>query len=183
MVDKSFFMQRRNWLRQICQLNSISSAQKLIAFALAEFHVNAKTKEAYPSHATLADALNLSVRTVRRALDELCDAGFIVKYPPRRGRASNTYKIAFSEDEAASMNMAKQLRQTAKRNAKAKGVFEAKFCEWMERMANVFGGSVTGYGVLQQIGEENLRELYRQVVLKDLDLAGAVELIQANLPD
>lgn len=64
---------------------------KLVYSALATF-ADAKSREAFPKHDTIADMLGISERTVRRAISDLKDAELIEIVGTKRSR--NGYKSA-----------------------------------------------------------------------------------------
>ena len=74
-VNYSIF--RNEWIAKITEDDELSSRAKLVAFVLVK-HMNNKTGKCYPSEERMASQSSLSVRTVRRAINELKDAGYLL---------------------------------------------------------------------------------------------------------
>lgn len=77
---------------EILNLELSGQAFKLYCI-LKSYCFNNKTT-CFPSQKTLSEKLNKSVRTVQRALKELCDCGLITV--KRRGSISNVYELNIS---------------------------------------------------------------------------------------
>jgi DNA-binding Lrp family transcriptional regulator len=89
------------WGRCIRQAAEISPSAKMLAWALSEQFADNETGECWPKVGTLAEALALSERQVRRAVRELEDGGWLlVERASGRGRASS-YRLAFPGEMAA----------------------------------------------------------------------------------
>lgn len=81
---------------EILNLELSGQAFKLYCI-LKSYCFNNKTT-CFPSQKTLSEKLNKSVRTVQRALKELCDCGLITV--KRRGSISNVYELSSPKSEA-----------------------------------------------------------------------------------
>lgn len=75
-----------------------SAPRKAVLLALADRH-HAETGACFPSVETIAKDTELSERTVRRALDDLAEAGFVTRERRRRGDGSlSTYAYEFPDE-------------------------------------------------------------------------------------
>lgn len=81
-----------------------ASNLKSLAFSILIYLIDRSNKEltCFPAIPTMAEQLHISVSTVKRALYELLDAGFIQKEArfreKNRGQTSNLYTLVFREE-------------------------------------------------------------------------------------
>ena len=73
------------WLNAVAADPKVSAGAFRVAYKLSQ-HFNRVTGEAWPSLETLADAVGVNERTVRRCIDELCDAAHLEKKRGGDGR-------------------------------------------------------------------------------------------------
>jgi DNA-binding IclR family transcriptional regulator len=73
----------------------LSEHARMVLLVLTAF-VNSQSQECWPSHATIAKGGGMSAPTVKRALNDLRDAG-LVTWEPRfdheSGQTSNVYRL------------------------------------------------------------------------------------------
>lgn len=82
----------------------LPSSNAVHCFALLDMHADFQTGACYPAQSTLMREMGVSNKTVRRALDELENLGFIARYPrvdPRFGRIGTDYDLLATPTMAA----------------------------------------------------------------------------------
>ena len=170
MKDLNPHMLRRRWMISVCACPDLSDAAKVVAYRLSEYW-NAKSGDAYPSLSTLAKAVAKSVRAVQRAIDQLCGRGFISKSPPRRGRASNTYRLNLARDAASPSETLKSSRRRWKpKNPDSKRSANQNLQNWLNSVAVELGGPVEGQILLQSVSEIALQNVFWKSVNGDWDI-------------
>lgn len=80
---------RFEWVKAVTQSGDLVPVAKNIATALALEFANEETGQLNPSMSTLADYVKVSVRTVKRAIKSLADAGWLAR-TEGRGRGNST---------------------------------------------------------------------------------------------
>lgn len=87
---RSFGEDRRDWMRLVLGHTDLEPRYKLVGVAVA-LRMNHRTEESYPKTATIALDVNVSVRTVIRALKALEGLGLLKI--TRRKRGVNRYEM------------------------------------------------------------------------------------------
>jgi DNA-binding transcriptional MocR family regulator len=81
------------WLDAVATDRRIAHLEFRVAYQLASKYLNRITQTAWPSHKRLADDLGLNEKTVRTALKNLRDAGYL-RWTSGRGRKiTNEYEL------------------------------------------------------------------------------------------
>lgn len=86
-------LNRFEWYKAILQLTSIPSSTKAVAGALAIEFANDKTGKICPSQETLAAYLNLSVSTVKRAIRQMVQMGWLTRTEGRGAGNTTHYNL------------------------------------------------------------------------------------------
>lgn len=97
--DKTAPATRRKfeWLRSMVRDPNVSAtAYRLACLLMWEYRNEAKGGECYPGLTTLAEDLNVNEKTIRRAIAELVDEGYL-RVERRGKRASNLYWPMFGD--------------------------------------------------------------------------------------
>ncbi len=118
----AFLASKDAWLFA-CASYCLSGAEAAVAMALLP-HINSKTRDAWPSHQTLAELTNREPSTVWRAIQKLEELG-LLKIRRGRGRnQSHRYSLAFGKMEIDARSRRRKtlrIRNENPANSKAKG--------------------------------------------------------------
>ncbi|MBD3678667.1 MAG: hypothetical protein HUJ27_09725 [Rhodobacteraceae bacterium] len=96
---RDFAARKTQWYSQIAQDRKLPPSALLVAMALPRW-LNAKTEEAFPAQATVADFLGLTTRAVHNGFQALVRRGHLSKKPGKRGyHGTNIYKMEVEEFE------------------------------------------------------------------------------------
>lgn len=92
-----FYRDRDKWIEHVMERDDIHATARLIGCWIA-MRINRKTRDTWHQESTIAERLNVSVRTVIRAIRQLEDEKLIlVKREGRRGikSAVNHYEMIY----------------------------------------------------------------------------------------
>lgn len=82
-------------VRQVWEHSPVRGLDRLVLLGLADYANESQSGEAWPSAKTLADALDLPLRTVQRSLQRLRDNGDIIPVSGMKGGNSTTVRYRF----------------------------------------------------------------------------------------
>lgn len=97
----AWYRNRDEWIRHLLGRPYLTSDCQRVAVFIA-MHMNRKDNHTKHQQATIACDLNLSVMTVKRAVKNLREEGFIDREQVQRGvrnRAVNRYRLIFPWEE------------------------------------------------------------------------------------
>lgn len=90
---REFGARKTIWLIQVAQDRKLPKSALMVAMALPHW-LNAKTEEAFPAQATVAELLSLTTRAVHNGFQALVQQGHLSKKPGKRGyHGTNIYKM------------------------------------------------------------------------------------------
>jgi ABC-type multidrug transport system ATPase subunit len=115
----SFSRKRAQWRDQIFDDRELLPADKVVAYVLARF-LNSETFTAYPGAMTLADAANISLRTVRSALSHFVQNGHL-KITTAKGGLSILTPVLFAGDEPEPATPPEKAKPKSKPNGTGNG--------------------------------------------------------------
>ncbi len=102
-MDKNFTRGIFDWLEAVCSDRRLWPTAFKLAFAISR-HINRESRTAWPSQATLAQAIGTDARTVRRLTDQLVKAGYLHVEPQRGRHQTSVYSIVESRTPTPSFH-------------------------------------------------------------------------------
>lgn len=97
---------RNIWLDQVVADRTVSPLAFKVAYIVANRYLNRQSGEAWPTQETLARAVEVTPRAIRKALGLLIDGGHISVTRARGRAAVNRYRLAINERNDSSSNEA-----------------------------------------------------------------------------
>lgn len=165
---------------EILSLELSGQAFKLYC-VLKSYCFNNKTT-CFPSQKTLSEKLNKSVRTVQRALKELCDCGLITV--KRRGSISNVYELSSPKSEV-NKDINDNINNSDSANTKKPTNVHSELSSIYKRSENKFNNNLPKYNSKPQNNwnkkEDSFNDFHQRNY--DFDKLESLLLGQATAPN